>query len=254
MLHAYDQRFDMKGNLENFCELNKRAPGQGGKVTLTHSCCHAADVAQLAQAHQPGRAADAACTHGASARLWLWARWTDHGGTPIALPRRRHLRLHVRRAARAGGHRPGIVAVMASAEAGEDTSLPAAGCRRALWPWPTQPRSSAPAPAWWCYAPVLCLLLRSACLPCPDPGARVGRRRDTSSRPASARWPNFTAPLHHPSGPAPARLCRCAGAGPNSDHKTHRTSGQVHSTTELNVLTTLLSLVAHEQVEFLQDS
>ena len=23
MLHAYDQKFDMTGNLENFCELNK---------------------------------------------------------------------------------------------------------------------------------------------------------------------------------------------------------------------------------------
>ena len=23
MLHAYDQRFDVTGNLENFCELNK---------------------------------------------------------------------------------------------------------------------------------------------------------------------------------------------------------------------------------------
>lgn len=55
--------------------------------------------------------------------------------------------------------------------------------------------------AWWCYIPA-CLphLPRSKACSC----ARVGRRRDTSSRPGfrPLRWPNFTAPLHHPSGPA----------------------------------------------------
>jgi len=80
-------------------------------------------------------------------------------------------------------------------------------------------------PAWWCYAP--------ACLPAPIQGLRLARvsaagETPASGRPASARWPNFTAPLHHPSGPA--RLCRCAGAGPNSDHKAHRTSGLRAST------------------------
>jgi len=30
MLHAYDQRFDVTGNFENFCELNK-ASGRKGK-------------------------------------------------------------------------------------------------------------------------------------------------------------------------------------------------------------------------------
>lgn len=57
------------------------------------------------------------------------------------------------------GRAPGIVVVMASAEAGEDTALPAAGCRqRALWPWPTsQPRSSQRL--------LPCMMMLHPCLP-----------------------------------------------------------------------------------------
>jgi hypothetical protein len=93
----------------------------------------------------------------------------DHGGMPITLPRRRRLASPPCAACRPGGHRPGIVAVT---EAGEDAaSRRAGGCGR-------------------CRARIMMLPAAAACPVCPPAGskacARVGRRRDTSNRPASA--------------------------------------------------------------------
>ena len=42
MLHACDQRFDVTGNLENFCELNKALVWLVRLIletNQTHSCC-----------------------------------------------------------------------------------------------------------------------------------------------------------------------------------------------------------------------
>ena len=100
----------------------------------------------------------------------------------------------------AGGHRPGIVAVTASA----------GGCGR-------------------CLARIMMLPAVDACPVCPPAGskacARVGRRRDTSNRPASAL--TKLSLQRDRSGPmrlCPRRACLCAAAcavPTETDHKTH---------------------------------
>jgi hypothetical protein len=117
-----------------------------------------------------------------AAALWLWARWTDHAGTRIVLPRRRHLRLHVRRAGRAGaGHSGGD---------GECWG------RRGHWLPPRaargcgQPSHAARSAghASWCYVPAW-----------PIQGLRLRACRPPARHQQPARWPlcwpNFTAPL-----------------------------------------------------------
>ena len=62
MLHAYDQRFDMKENLENFCELNKASP-RAGRQGHTHSLMLSCGRCGPASTSTPTRQGSRCCMH-----------------------------------------------------------------------------------------------------------------------------------------------------------------------------------------------
>jgi hypothetical protein len=147
------------------------------------------------------------------------------------------------------GRAPGIVAVMASAEAGEDTAMPAGGCRLP----PARPVAVA-IPATQLAAPALhddatplpaCLPRSKACAwrACRPPA----RHQHPAGRPLRADLTSLHLSIIH-RGLHACAVVREQGQTQITRHTEPPASGQVHSTTELNVFTTLLSLVAHEQV------
>ena len=126
------------------------------------------------------------CTHGAPARLrcapvpvpvsYMDRSWrhTNRSSKKKASPA-------PRTACRPGGRRPGIVAVMASAEAGEDTALPAAASARLV---------AVASPATQLAAPAL--HDDATPLPAPIQGLRLARVSAAGETPAAGQPASLT--------------------------------------------------------------